>query len=189
MTAGQGGQRLPASPYRRTPPARPGPSDAPTGGSNNSWNRQDLEKIFTLYLGDRTFHRHIWNGVAGPLPHPPLHKRGYIFHYSTTVIGHIARLKPVRTTDWYNRETDFRFQIPYWFKQFPQANMKLDFCFKDGWLSGEDRKALVRRIAGQCHGVEIHRCTGLVGPGAFVHTLELKADDGADGRPVWQRID
>ena len=160
---------------------------APTGGSNNSWTAADLEKIFTLYLLDKTYHRYIWDNATGPLPHPPLDKRGYVFHYSTTVLGNVARLKPRRDTDWYNRETDFRFQIPYWFKQFPQANMKLEFSFKDGWIADGEREALVRDTAALCHGVEIHRCR-CFGPGAFVHTLEPPGCPAAEAGPDWQRI-
>ncbi len=162
-------------------------SDAPTGGSTNRWCRHDLEKIFTLYLNDRTYHRYIFSGGAGPLPAPPVNPRGYPFHYMTAVLGNSAPLKPDASIDWYNREADFRFQIPYYFGQFPDINMMLELSVRDGWMSPAEMDGLARTLMGLCHGRALHRRTAIAAP-AFVHTFERTRSDRPDDSALWTEI-
>ena len=166
-------------------------SSAPLGGSNNHWSVADLEKIFTRYLNDRTYHDYIWNGATGPLPKPPVNPRGYPFHYMTVVLGNIAPIKASASVDWYNRETDFRFQIPYYFGQFSktsvQANMMVEFCFKNDWMAEADMDDLVRRFATPVHAVEVHKRRGIL-TGAFVHTFERTRADRPEDIHLWMRL-
>jgi hypothetical protein len=166
-------------------------SEAPLGGSNNRWCPADLEKIFTLYLNDRTYHHKIWNGDTGPMPKPPVDRRGYPFHYMTAVLGNITPLKPTAAIDWYNRETDFRFKIPYYFGQFSKtdarANMLVEFCFKDGWMADADMDGLVRAIAARVHAVEVYKRIGIA-PGAFVQTYERTITDRPEDAALWTRF-
>lgn len=166
-------------------------SDAPTGGSNNRWCMADLEKIFTRYLGDRTYHHYIWNRATGPLPMPPLNPRGYPFHYMTVVLGNVAPLKATAAIDWYNRETDFRFQIPYYFGQFStadaKANMMVEFCFKNGWMASGDMDALVCCVAGRIHAVEVHKRRDIPAA-AYVHPYERTVSDRPGDADLWTRL-
>ncbi|MEQ1653494.1 MAG: hypothetical protein ABL897_13470 [Hyphomicrobium sp.] len=164
---------------------------APVGGSNNRWCAADLEKIFTLHLNDRTYHRYIWDRSTGPLVPPPVDPRGYPLHYMTAVLGNRAPLKPIASTDWYNRETDFRFQIPYYFGQFAgaphNANMMVEFSFKDGWMAGADMDGLVRSVAKRVHATGVYKRIGIP-TGALVHTFERTVTDRPEDAELWSRL-
>ena len=166
-------------------------STAPVGGSNNRWCPADLEKILTLHLNDRTYHNYIWNGDTGPLPKPPVNPRGYPLHYMTVVLGNIAPMKAIASIDWYNRETDFRFQIPYYFGQFSKvgarANMMVEFCCKNGWMAETDMDDLVRSIAPRVYSIEVHKRRNIPS-GAFVHTYERTAADRPEDAHLWTRF-
>jgi hypothetical protein len=162
-------------------------SAAPTGGSNNTWCFDDLKKIFNVYLNDRTFHYHCWNGKNEEIKIPPVNKRGYPFHYSTTILGNIAKIKPDASTDWYNRTTDFRFQIPYYFGQFENSNMLVEFCFRDGWLSKEEMDTLVLCISEVCFCHTIYRRENIT-TCAFTHTYERIRSDRAEDEKLWTKL-
>jgi hypothetical protein len=132
-------------------------SNAPTGGCIN-WSYENIKKIFTTYLIDRSFHYHVWNIHKG-LPQKqiiklPINPHGYIFHYSTTIFGDRLKLQRDKTLDWYNRITDFRFQIQYNFNQFSDLgiNQIVDITFREDFLTEEERDKIVKNIFKIIHG-------------------------------------
>lgn len=126
-------------------------SIAPTGGCIN-WSYENLKKTFNLYLVDKTFHYHMWDihkGVSKKiLSDLPLNPRGYIFHYSTTFFGDRLKLQQDKNLDWYNRITDFRFQIQYNFNQLSALgiNQIVDITFRENFLTEKVRDKIVINI-------------------------------------------
>jgi hypothetical protein len=132
-------------------------SNAPTGGCIN-WSYENIKNICSIYLIDRSFHYHIWDIHKG-LPQKqistlPLNPRGYIFHYSTTIFGDRLKLQKDKTSDWYNRMSDFRLQIQYNFNQFSGlgVNQIVDITFRENFLTEKERDDIVNDIFQLIHG-------------------------------------
>lgn len=141
-------------------------SVAPTGGCIN-WSYEHLEKTFTLYLLDKSFHYHVWdNKKGGPIQQItelPAHPRGYIFHYSSTIFGDRMKLKADKSIDWYNRITDFRMQIQYYHGQFSNfgVNQMIDITFRESFLTEQERDDFVRRIFEKLYGKYLYKRNGI----------------------------
>jgi hypothetical protein len=150
-------------------------SPAPTGGCIN-WSHENIEKTLTTYLKDRSFHYHVWNNHNGlpikPISTKPINPRGYIFHYSTTIFGDRVKLKPDISTDWYNRITDFRFQIQYYFNQLSDfgVNQIVDITFRESFLAEDKRDEFVNIIFSLIYGKYLFKRHGIIGCG-FTQTF------------------
>lgn len=126
-------------------------SKAPTGGCID-YSHENLEKTFTIYLKDRALHNYIWNYHIGKprikITEKPLDPRGYISHYSTIIFGDRNILKRDKSIDWYNRITDFRFQIQFYANQLSAigVNQIIDISFRQSYLNDLERDKFVKEI-------------------------------------------
>lgn len=151
-------------------------SFAPTGGCIN-WSFENIKKICTTYLIDRTNHYRIWDIYKG-LPQKqmtilPLNPRGYIFHYSTTIFGDRLKLKQDKASSWYNKLSDFRLQIQYNFNQFSDlgVNQIVDITFRENFLTEPEKDKIITDIFSLIHGKFLLKRTSIKNCG-FTQTFE-----------------
>ena len=168
-------------------------SKIPTGGCID-WNYENIEKTLTTFLKDKALHNHIWNNLNGnpgiPIPQNSLDKRGYVFHYSTTVFGDRNKLNRDKTTDWYNRITDFRFQIQYFYNQFSDlgVNQIIDISFRQSYLNDSERDNLVRNIFNKVNGKFLYKRIDIENPCSFTETYEKAYYIEKEKLEEWKQI-
>ena len=168
-------------------------SKAPTGGCID-WNHENLEKTFTTYLNDKAFHYYIWNNQNGKpgiqIKEKSLNPKGYISHIITVIFGDRNKLIRDKNVDWYNRVTDFRFQIQHYANQFSGLgiNQIIDISFRQNYLSDSERDEIVKHIFNLVHGKLLYKRIDIDYTCSFIETYEKAYFIDKENLQKWVQI-
>ena len=162
-------------------------SIAPTGGRNNKWNYDTLKKVMTIYLEDRTYHNYIFEQRRDEILIPPIHPKGYPFHYSTEIFGRIKKVKHDPSGVIEQTPMDFRLKIPYCFIHEPH-NMFVDISFNEAVFSKEKMLTLITNMKELIFAKKIYINEHIIGMKYYSSTYDNMKIYYKDEEYLWKEI-
>ncbi len=141
----------------------------------------------TLYLEDRTYHNYIFDKKNEEIKIPPIHPKGYPFHFSTEIFGRIKKVKHDPSGVIEQTPMDFRLNIPYCFTHEPY-NMFVDISFNESVFSKEEMNELVSEIVPIVFAKKVFKNENIIGMHYYVSTYEDMKVYFKEEEHLWKEV-